>query len=144
MGIIDTLRKKGAATADGAKEAKKPAAKKTKKAETTEEVVGSVAPVLALGNALSSSLLRHPHVSEKTIALAANGTYIFDVTVNAEKVAIKKAVEALYKVKVLKVRTIRHAGKPMRRGRRPGARATWKKALVTIAKGQKIEVYEGV
>ena len=89
-------------------------------------------------------VLRRPHVSEKAARHADSGTYVFDVPVSAEKISIKKAVESLYKVNVTGVRTIRHAGKPVYRGRRAGARQTWKKALVTLKKGQKIDLYEGV
>ncbi|MBM3204482.1 50S ribosomal protein L23 [Candidatus Uhrbacteria bacterium] len=89
-------------------------------------------------------VLRRPHVSEKAARLTEAGTYVFDVRVDAEKIAIKKAVESLYKVHVVGIRTIRHAGKPVYRGRRAGARQTWKKALVTLKKGQKIDLYEGV
>ena len=76
--------------------------------------------------------------------MAQRGTYVFNVPIEAEKVSIKKAVEALYKVKVSAVRTIRHEGKPTKRGRRAGVRNRWKKALVTLVKGQRIDIYEGV
>ena len=90
------------------------------------------------------ALLSHPHVSEKAARLAAQNTYVFDVALNAEKIAIKKAVEGLYHVKVIAVRTIRGSGKPVHRGRRASARSDWKKALVTLAPGQKMDLYEGV
>lgn len=123
---------------------KKPATKKkaVKKADATETKINASAP--SSGNALSSSLLRLPHVSEKAARLADKGTYVFRVPMHAEKIAIRKAVEALYGVKVESVRTVSILGKPTRRGHRPSKRSDLKKALVTLQKGQKIDLYEGV
>lgn len=116
------------------------------KKQAEKQAEKSDAPLLKAqsGDVLSFRLLRRPHVSEKAAHLTEQGTYVFDVPVDAEKISIKKAVESLYKVKVVKVRSIRHAGKPVYRGRSVGARKTWKKALVTLKKGQKIDLYEGV
>lgn len=83
-------------------------------------------------------------MSEKAARLADKGVYVFDVAMDAEKVSIKKAVEALYKVHVAKVRIIRGQGKPVFRGKRPSRRADWKKALVEVKKGERIDLYEGV
>ncbi|MCK9361202.1 50S ribosomal protein L23 [Patescibacteria group bacterium] len=85
-----------------------------------------------------------PHVSEKAARLADRGTYVFRVALDAEKVSIKKAVEALYGVKVEKVRIVKIGGKPVRRGKRLSFRQDMKKALVTLKKGQTIAMYEGV
>lgn len=141
MGFLDTLRKKTNAAPKAARTA-------AKTDVTTSEADASATPVakasVGKGNALSFRLLRTPHVSEKAARLAHAGTYVFDVPVDAEKVSIKKAVEGLYKVKVQAVRTVRGAGKPVRRGKHPGTRNRWKKALVTLAKGQTIDIYEGV
>lgn len=138
MAILDRFRKTEAAGT------KKPAAKKkaTKKAEVSETKLNAAAP--SSGNALSSSLLRLPHVSEKAARLADKGTYVFRVAIDAEKIAIRKAVEALYNVNVESVRTISMQGKPTLRGRRPSKRSDFKKALVTLKKGQKLDLYEGV
>ena len=93
---------------------------------------------------LSTLLLRTPHVSEKAARLADRGTYVFDVPVHAEKVAIKRAVQQLYQVHVQAVHTIRHDGKTVRRGRISGTRRATKKALVTLRSGERIDLYEGV
>lgn len=148
MSFFDRFRKK----TDGAAAKKAAAATPSKELEAVKKQAEkqaaetSEAPLLKaqVGSELSFRLLRHPHVSEKAAHLTEKGTYVFDVPVNAEKISIKKAVEALYKVNVIKVRSIRHAGKPVYRGRRSGARKAWKKALVTLKKGQKIDLYEGV
>ncbi|OGL73570.1 50S ribosomal protein L23 [Candidatus Uhrbacteria bacterium RIFCSPHIGHO2_12_FULL_60_25] len=85
-----------------------------------------------------------PHVSEKAAYLADRGVYVFDVPLHANKVEIRKAVEALYKVNVTNVRTERGIGKIVRRGRVAGKRSDWKKALVEVQKGQSINLVEGV
>jgi large subunit ribosomal protein L23 len=123
---------------------KKPAAPKKKTAQPKEVRAEKAAVSTSHGSTLAERLLRTPHVSEKAARLADRGTYVFDVPVSAEKTAIKQAVERTYNVKVTAVRTIRGPGKPVMRGRRPGQRPAWKKALVTLAKGQTLSIYEGV
>lgn len=151
MALIDRLRKTKtedtagpAAEAPGKKIApKKTAAPKTKK-EKTEEATAPAAQAKVVTNHFASNALVRPHVSEKAALLTERGVYTFDVPVSAEKISVRKAVEALYGVKVTDVRMIRHAGKPVYRGKRVTARNAWKKALVTLAKGQKIDLYQGV
>ena len=89
-------------------------------------------------------LLVSPRISEKAAILASRGTYVFNVPTSANKIEVRKAVEALYDVKVTDVRTVRGPGKFVRRGRTSGQRPNWKKALVTLKAGQKIDLYEGV
>ena len=88
--------------------------------------------------------LLKPHVSEKAARLADKGIYVFDVPVTANKVEIRKAVEAQYKVSVTDVRTIRGIGKPVLRGRIAGRRNRWKKAMVELKQGQTITLVESV
>jgi len=92
----------------------------------------------------STGILLTPWVSEKAAHQADKGTYVFKVAISANKVEIQKAVESLWNVKVVSVRTIRGAGKMMGARSRQGKRANWKKALVTLKKGQLIDLYEGV
>ncbi len=136
--------KKTAAPAKKAakKETKKEVKKETKTEEGKEKetVVGKISS----GEGLAQRLLVKPHVSEKAARLADQGVYVFDVSLDAEKVAVRKAVEAMYKVKVEKVRMIRGIGKPIKRGRRMSSRKDWKKALVQVKKGQTLDLYEGV
>lgn len=150
MALIDRLR--GTTTeegkADAAKPAKKAAPKKKAAAKKEDVSAETTAPAAqakaAVVNSYASSALVHPHVSEKAAMLSEKGVYTFDVPVTAEKISVKKAIEALYGVKVSAVRMIRHAGKPIFRGKRPSARKAWKKAVVTLAKGQKLDLYQGV
>lgn len=70
------------------------------------------------------------------------GQYAFEVDLRSDKGQIKRAIERLFKVDVEKVRTMIVPGKFRRYGRGGGMRSDWKKAVVTIAKGQKIEIAE--
>lgn len=133
------MRKKTLPKAAASEEKPTEGAAKAASAEPTTSVVAI--PAAAGGN--SPRLLVKPHVSEKA-ASSAKGVYVFDVPVSANKVEIRKAVEALYNVKVEAVRTIRGIGKILKRGKITGRRKDWKKAVVTLKKGQTIDVYEGV
>jgi large subunit ribosomal protein L23 len=92
----------------------------------------------------SYKVLLSPKVSERAAELAAKNIYVFNVPVTAEKINIAKSVELLYGVKVEKVRTARGEGKPIYRGHKKGRRNQWKKAFVSVKKGQTIDLYEGV
>ena len=86
------------------------------------------------------NVLRAAHVSEKATILAdQNGTFVFKVAKDANKLEIKKAVEALFEVKVKAVRTANMKGKSKFFGRVAGKRADWKKAYVSLEEGQDID-----
>jgi large subunit ribosomal protein L23 len=89
-------------------------------------------------------ILRKPLITEKNARLQEIGKYAFEVTDGATKPQIKAAVEAAYKVKVTGVNIIRVKGKMRRMGRDLFRTQDWKKALVTLAPGDKIELFEGV
>lgn len=90
-------------------------------------------------------ILIRPVISEKSIAQTERGNYTFAVARDANKFQIKAAVEAEFKVDVLDVRVISVRPKEKRRGRRtPGTVPGWRKAVVTIGPGQKIELFEAV
>jgi large subunit ribosomal protein L23 len=91
------------------------------------------------------TIVRRAMVSEKGTQLREkqNG-YLFEVSRDANKIEIKRAIEAIFTVKVDSVRTIRVHGKPKRQGRFAGHRPDWKKAVVTLRKGQTIELFEQV
>lgn len=77
-------------------------------------------------------IIIRPIMTEKSYAGMADGKYTFEVALNATKVDIKKAVEELFSVKVLKVNTMRYDGKKKRVGVHQGATKAWKKAIVQI------------
>ena len=91
------------------------------------------------------TIVRRAMISEKGTRLREkqNG-YLFEVSRDANKIEIKRAIEAIFNVKVDSVRTIRVHGKPKCQGRYAGHRPDWKKALVTLAKGSTIELFEQV
>jgi large subunit ribosomal protein L23 len=91
-----------------------------------------------------ANVLMKPHVSEKAATLTERGIYVFDVSLNANKVEIRKAVEAIYHVHVISVRTQRGIGKVMKRGKITGRRSAWKKALVELKHGETLALIEGV
>jgi len=85
-----------------------------------------------------------PLVTEKTsAAYQAKGEYAFEVAPNANKQAIRAAIEKLFGVKVTGVWTMNVRGKPRRVGQSIGNRPNWKKAIVTLREGDKIDVFEG-
>ena len=89
-------------------------------------------------------VLIRPLITEKTNAGMQDNKYTFIVPLNANKVEIRQAVEAVFKVKVLDVNTIRVMGKIKRMGKYSGKRPDVKKAIVKVAPGQRIEFFEGV
>jgi large subunit ribosomal protein L23 len=89
-------------------------------------------------------VLRRPIITEKNSMLSAQSKYIFEVSLDANKPLIKEAVEKAFKVKVTSVNVICVPGKMRRAGRRRGMTPEWKKAVVTLEPGQKIELFEGV
>jgi large subunit ribosomal protein L23 len=84
-----------------------------------------------------------PVVSEKSYALMAEGKYTFRVNDRAHKTQISHAVQQIFDVKVVGVRTSRVRSKPKRRGLHKGKTRAWKKAIVELAPGDQIELFEG-
>ncbi len=124
---------------------KKPEKKENKKADQNEKskkeklqkVVGKKVPE-------AYRIIKEPHITEKANFLANQNKYVFKVFPKANKVEIKKVIETLYGVKVEKVHLIHSAPKKRRLGRsegwRHGLKKGFKKAIVTLAKGEKIEL----
>ena len=91
------------------------------------------------------SVIKRPIVTEKTsIQKEKDNQVTFEVDKNASRVQIRKAVEELFKVHVAGVRTAHVRGKFKQRGRIIGKRRDWKKAVVTLMPGQRIDFFEGV
>ena len=89
-------------------------------------------------------VLRRPLITEKNTILQAQGKYAFEIAREANKTQIKQAVEKAFKVKVLAVNVMTVSGKTRRVGRRQVLTQSWKKAIVTLKPGDKIELFEGV
>ena len=90
-----------------------------------------------------SQVIIRPVVSEKSYVLATADKYTFRVHKDAHKTQIKQAVEHLFGVTVLEVRTSAVPSKPKRRGLHSGRTRSWKKAVVQLAPGDRIELFEG-
>ena len=89
------------------------------------------------------SIIKKPHVTEKTsLGTAADNTITLVVDRDSNKIEIKRAVEALFKVNVTSVRTVNVAGKVKRDGRNYGKRQNWKKAYITLKEGQTVDFFE--
>ena len=90
-------------------------------------------------------LIKGPIITEKTHAQREMANKLtFRVNLKANKIEIRKAIEDIFKVKVLGVNTVHVRGKQKRLGRTQGFRPDWKKAIVTLAPGEKIAGFEGL
>jgi large subunit ribosomal protein L23 len=89
-------------------------------------------------------VLRRPLVTEKGTTLQTQGKYIFEVADDANKVQIKQAVEKSFKVTVMAVNIMTVRGREKRVGRKQIVGSPWKKAVVTLKTGDKIQIFEGV
>jgi large subunit ribosomal protein L23 len=90
-----------------------------------------------------TQVIIRPVVSEKSYVLAAAEKYTFRVHPDAHKTQIRQAVEQLFDVNVVEVRTLSVKSKPKRRGHTAGRTRAWKKAIVQVAPGERIELFEG-
>jgi large subunit ribosomal protein L23 len=92
----------------------------------------------------AQKIILRPLVTEKsTQQKEGNNQYVFEVHRDANKIEIQSAVERLFKVKVSQVRTSNVLGKVKRIGRKYGKRPDWKRAIVTLKEGGRIEFFEG-
>jgi large subunit ribosomal protein L23 len=90
-------------------------------------------------------VIRRPILTEKNTRLMEQlNQYTFEVARSSNKIQIREAVEFIFGVQVLKVRTHIVPGKPRRRGRVLGSSKPWKKAVVTLAPGDRIDIFEGI
>jgi large subunit ribosomal protein L23 len=94
------------------------------------------------------TILKRPLLTEKMSTLQEKGHYAFEVQLDANKIDIARAVEKKFGVTVVNVRTVRSKGKAKsqltRRGRFSGRTAAWKKAIVRLKEGDKIELFQNV
>lgn len=89
-------------------------------------------------------VLKRPVISEKSVGLVEENKYSFWVDTAANKIEIKAAVEKMFKVKVVEVRTMNVEGKMKRVGKSQGKKADRKKAIVTLKAGERIEGFAGL
>jgi len=121
------------------KAGKKPAVKtETKKTESVVEKAPA-SKVKSVGFAYEA--IKEPRISEKATYLAEKNQYIFEVSPNYNKNEIAKSVEGIYGVNVLSVNIIKIPAKKRRMGKTQGYRKAFKKAIIKIKDGQKIEIF---
>jgi large subunit ribosomal protein L23 len=92
----------------------------------------------------ATQVIIRPVVSEKTYVLAELGKYTFRVADTAHKTQIRQAIEQLFDVKVVAVRTSSVKSKPKRRGQTSGRTRQWKKAVVQVSEGDSIPIFRGL
>jgi large subunit ribosomal protein L23 len=92
----------------------------------------------------ASQVIIRPVVSEKSFVLAEAGKYTFRVHDRAHKTQIRQAIEELFDVKVVEVRTVSVKSKPKRRGQTSGRTRQWKKAIVQVGEGDTIPIFSGL
>ncbi len=86
-------------------------------------------------------IIIRPVITERSYDVMENNVYTFEVAQGANKIEIAKAVEEIFKVKVIKVNTLNVKSKPKRQRGVAGRTRTWKKAMVTLAPGETIEIF---
>uniref|UniRef100_A0A832MNL8 Large ribosomal subunit protein uL23 n=1 Tax=Eiseniibacteriota bacterium TaxID=2212470 RepID=A0A832MNL8_UNCEI len=91
------------------------------------------------------SVVRKALITEKgTVLREMRNQYVFEVATDANRIEIKRAIEAIFSVKVRNVQTMQLRGKAKRQGRWVGKRSDWKKAIVTLQPDHKIELFEQI
>jgi len=138
MAILDFLKKKNDAE-KSRKPVKKAGEKPDKKAEPILTGPQQSRRKASLGE-FSYEAIKQPHISEKATDLAERDQYTFEISPSYNKSEVKKAVEGIYGVDVLSVNIIKIPAKKRRLGKTEGFRKAYKKAVVKIKEGQKIEI----
>lgn len=93
---------------------------------------------------IAYDIIRRPLITEKSnIQKDEHNQYSFEVNRDSNRIEIRRAIESIFNVKVLSVRTLHVKGKVKRRGKIMGKRKDWKKAMVTLTPGQRIPFFEG-
>ncbi|MBI3291150.1 50S ribosomal protein L23 [Candidatus Falkowbacteria bacterium] len=155
MGIFDKFKKfqdksVQSSDQDKSKESKvnkpEPLEKNFEKSDAAHSAIKGVKKENELkgGTKEAYRVLIKPLITERASDLGALGKYIFAVDPKMNKIEIKKAIRSIYKVDPIQVNVSNFSGKSVRHGRVSGRTKSWKKAIVTLKEGDKIEVYEGV
>lgn len=135
MGILDTIKKK--LKSEDSKEQK---SQKIQKETVESESKSSGKKTNGMSNALFSNIIKNPRITEKSSMLQADHQYVFHVDQRTCKPEIKKAIENIFNVRVVKVNTINVSGKNVRLGKHEGRTSDFKKAIVTLKEGDKIDI----
>jgi len=122
----------------------KPEIKKAKTSETAKKSVTKVDKKDTKHYPFAHQILKRPLLTEKVTYQGQYNQYSFEVAKSTNKIEIQKAIQGVYGVNPISINVINIKGKEVRRGRQRGRTKDWKKAIVTLKAGDKIEVYEGV
>ncbi len=117
---------------------------RTKKEKPVLEEAPKTKVAAVKAGTVGSSVILRPMVTEKAAHMSAIGQYVFAVDPRANKIEIRNAIRSMYGITPSSVNVQKVGGKQVRYGKMYGVRKDWKKAIVTLPKGKKIEVYEGV
>ena len=137
MALLDFLKKKKEIEKSKKPQKKAGEVKVEKKAEPASQKPALKSKV---AKGFSYDAVKEPHISEKASDLSMENQYIFKISPNHNKNEIKKSVEGIYGVDVLSVNIVKIPAKKRRLGRTEGFRKAYKKAIVKIKEGQKIEI----
>lgn len=140
MAILDFFKKKKPKKKRKPTKVEKPREEVREKPEKKEEVSVQPPKPRRKETGVAPLVLKSVHITEKATDLTRKNQYVFKVFPDSSKQEIKRAVEEVYGVGVLKVRPIRVKRKQRRLGRTFGWRKGYKKAIVTLREGQKIEI----
>ena len=138
MAILDTIKKK-LHTAEAGEMKNNPVKKNPKTKEKVQD-----RSFVAQREAALFNLLKSPHITEKSSAMQVDGKYIFKVSKATNKNEIRKAMESIFKVKVTDINIINARKKRVRLGKHEGWSGGFKKAIVTLKKGDKIVTIGGI
>lgn len=114
-------------------------AEKTEKETVKAEVSATKKSETKANTGRAHRVLRNYHLSEKSNVFSQGGRYVFVVDKSTNKIEVKKAVESVYDVHVTSVNMVNVMGKKRRQGRSLGRTQDWKKAIVTLKSGERIQ-----
>lgn len=145
MGIFKKKTKDEETQLAAVQEEKKPTAKKTiKKKALVKKTTKKKDDVSLEARAKAHEVLLGPLVTEKTAMFSDRNILVLRVAPDANRIAIRNAIKALYSVTPTKVNIMNVRGKRVRFGRTMGKRKDWKKAVITMPEGSHIDIFEGV
>ncbi|MBP6890940.1 50S ribosomal protein L23 [Candidatus Parcubacteria bacterium] len=136
MALLDILKNKE----EKETKKKKAVAKEVKEENKEKETGASKEKLSDISNGQSLVLIKKPYITEKATFLSESGKYVFIVPDNANKIEIKKAIQDIYKVKVEKLNKIKVKPKEIGFGKNKGFTKRFVKIVVTVKKGQKIDI----
>lgn len=149
MSILDRFKKnkegaeKGSVAKQVVKAEQKDEKKKPKKATKAEEPKKEKKAVQIISKKATHTLIE-PIVTEKSAQLSDRGVIVFKVAEDANRVTVRNAFRELYKITPVKVNVMNVRGKSIRFGRTTGQTQNYKKAIITLPEGKRIDVFEGV